>query len=282
MKRSLCSGSAVMFAAAFSIGHAHAAMIYQNDFETNTNGFTAGGVIPSLNRTSLPTDGAGMNSTNRSNWLGKIGAGIAKSNTREEIVTLQLSGLSAGTTYDVAFDLLIGASWDGSATFYGQDSWRFSVDGTKLVDTTFSDGNGSNMGAYSPQCYSDTTYLTTTSKSTTYCNKPRFTGAEYYWSANQSGNYANDYSVYFFGSGNGNPMLSFVAMGSSAVLEFARYTKSTGSGSDSGDEYWALDNVKVTGPDIQSINAIPEPGTLVLLALGLLGLGAARSRKEQG
>lgn len=106
----------------------NAGIIFSSDFETGTAGFTASGSLPGLTRASLPTDGGGLSSPNQSMWLGKLGDGIAKSGSQDEIVTLNLSGLTAGQSYNVAFDLFIGASWDGSAGGYGPDSWRFAVD----------------------------------------------------------------------------------------------------------------------------------------------------------
>jgi hypothetical protein len=216
-----------------------AQVVFSNDFETNTDGFTASGSLTNLSRVQRPTDSGGPSSTNTSMWLGKIGDGVAKGGTNEEVVTLALTNLIAGATYTVAFDLMIGASWDGAASGYGPDCWRFSVDGQRLVDTIFSNvKQGVNAGAYSPQRYSDTNYATPTGP-----DVDRFTGADAFWSANADGNYANDYAIYYFGHGAGNPMLSFTATNSSATLQFVRY----GSSADSSDEYWALDNVLVTG-----------------------------------
>lgn len=42
--------------------------------------------------------------------------------------------------------------------------------------------------------------------------------------------------------------------------------------------YWALDNVNFSVPVVQ--NRVPEPASLVLLALGLAGIGAVRRRKQ--
>ncbi len=219
---------------------ASAQVVFSNNFETNTAGFTAGGSISSLGRVTLPTDSVGPGSVHTSTWLGKIGDGVAKSGVSPEIAQLNLTGLVSGTTYLVNFDLLIGASWDGAASGYGPDSWRLTANGNILVDTIFANGaQGINFGAYSPQRYTDLNY--------TNPNGPdvaRFTGADQFWSANQDGNYANDYSIYYFGHGAGNPVLSFVSTGSTAVLAFSRY----GSSPDSPDEYWALDNVSVVGP----------------------------------
>jgi hypothetical protein len=229
-----------------------AQIVYSNNFESNTNGFTAGGSLSTLGRTSLPTDNGGLNSANQSMWLGRVGEGVAKSGSAFEMVTLTLTGLTPGQAYAIAFDLFIGASWDGSADFYGPDSWRLTIDGVALVNTTFSNvQQGVNAGAYSPQRYSDTTYT-----STTGADFNRFTGADVFFSVNQAGNYAPDYAIYYFGRGSGNPFLSFTASGTTAVVEFTRYGNTT----DSSDEYWALDNVQV--------RVVPEPSAVWLCVAG--------------
>ena len=212
-------------------------VVFSNNFETNTAGFTASGSLTTLIRVSLPTDSGGPSSSNQSMWLGKLGDGIGKSGAIDEIVTLPLSGLVTGQTYSVQFDLLIGASWDGAAGGYGPDSWLFAVNGTRLVDTIFSNvQQGVDAGAYSPQRYTDTYYSSPNGP-----DVPRFSGADasYYTVPG----YANDYGIYHFGHGAGNPILQFQATGPTATLEFARY----GNTGDSADEYWALDNVRITG-----------------------------------
>ena len=243
----LCAAVAILSAAS-----AHAQVVYSNNFESNTNGFTASGSLSSAGRTSLPTDNGGLGSANQSMWLGRLGQGVTKGAT-PEIVTLTLSGLLPGQVYAIGFDLFIGASWDGSeSSIYGGDSWRLTVNGNMLVNTTFSNvQQGVNAGAYSPQRYSDSTYT-----STMGADFNRFTGADVSFSVNQNGNYAPDYAIYYFGRGAGNPFLTFTASGTTAVLEFARYSGT----SDSADEDWALDNVQVS--------VVPEPSVVWLFAAG--------------
>jgi len=222
---------------------ADATVAYSNDFETDTSGFTAAGTLSDVTRASLPTDGGGLASPNQSMWLGKLGDGVGKSGSVDEIVDLALTDLEPGVAYFVSFDLLVGASWDGAAGCCGPDLWRVAADGRRMVDTMFSNGEaGVNVGAYSPQRYSDTNWTNPYGP-----DVPRFTGAEAFYSANQGGNYGGDYAIYFFGHGDGNPILEFVPRTSTATLEFARY-----GSTDSGDEYWALDNVVVETPEASS------------------------------
>jgi len=240
---------------------ASAQTIYTNDFESNTAGFTNAGVLPSLTRTSLPSDGGGLGSLNQSMWLGRLGEGVAKSTSNTEIVNLAVSSLTPGQAYTVAFDLLIGASWDGAAVGYGTDAWYFSVNGTRLVDTMFSNGDqGRDYGAYSPQRYTDTHYADP--------NPPdvgAYTGAEF--SRRNGPGYSGYYGIYYFSHGTGNPNLTFTASGATAMLEWARYSGGQNFG-DSGDEYWALDNVVVT--------VVPEPSSVTILASVFLMIGGIR------
>lgn len=256
---------AVVVSAALS-GRASAATVYSNNFETNSTGFTNAGVLPALTRTSLPTDGGGLTSPNQSMWLGRLGQGVPKSTANKEIVDLTVSGLIPGQVYIVSFDLLTGASWDGAAGGYGTDAWYFSVDGTRLVDTMFSNGDqGVDYGAYSPQRYTDTHYADP--------NPPdvgAFTGAEF--SRREGPGYSGYYGIYYFSHGTGNPSLTFTADGTSATLEWARYSGGSNFG-DSGDEYWALDNV--------SVSQVPEPSTLVLALVGTFALAAWYRRKKR-
>ncbi len=246
---------------------ASAATVYSNDFETNITGFSNAGVLPALTRTSLPTDGGGLSSPNQSMWLGRLGEGVHEHPSNQQIVKLSLSGLTVGTVYTVAFDLLVGASWDGAAGGYGPDAWYFAVDNNRLVDTMFSNGDqGIDYGAYAPQRYSDTHFADP--------NLPdvgAFTGAEFF--RKQGPGYSGYYGIYYFSHGTGNPILTFTAGASSATLEWARYS---GGGNfqslGSSDEYWALDNVVVS--------SVPEPSTGVL-ALGALVGATLVSRKKR-
>jgi len=255
---------------AFMPQSADAGIVYSNNFESNATGFSNAGVLPALTRTSLPTDGLGLGSPNQSMWLGRLGQGVAKSASSQEIVNLSVSGLTAGVTYTVAFDLLIGRSWDGAASGpWGGDAWYFAVNSTRLVDTMFSNGNqGSDYGAFSPQRYTDTNYATPTGP-----NVPAFTGAEYFRKQTISSPYDGYYGIYYFSHGAGNPNLTFVATGTTAALQWARYSTASNSG-DSSDEYWALDNVVVSSP----VSAVPEPSSLVLAAIGLTGVITGRRR----
>lgn len=112
-----------------------ATLVYQNDFETDTSGFS--GI------TSTQTNAG-------SQWLGSLSGG--------QSTALGLSGLTNGSSYSLAFDLFAGNSLDGSNSTYGMDYFRVDVDGDYLVNATFS--NIPQPGAFN-QTYSDATPLGT-------------------------------------------------------------------------------------------------------------------------
>jgi hypothetical protein len=117
-------------AATLCCTQARAAIVYQNDFETPATAFSglaASGTLAVLSTASLPTDSGGLASANHSTWLGRLGLGVAKSNTTSEIVMLSLTGLVPSTQYSVSFDLFIGGSWDGSAFSFGPDEWSLTA-----------------------------------------------------------------------------------------------------------------------------------------------------------
>ena len=270
------TGTAVLVLT-LAASHGAAAQVYSNNFETaGSEGYnlSQSSNMNPLSRISRPTDGGGLSSASQSMWLGALGYGVPKNSGNPETVTLALSGLVAGSTYNVAFDLLIGGSWDGSASYYGADRWTFSAVGsafaTKLIDATFSNCGISNelCGAYSPQSYSDATPLA--GEAGTFSAE---TGADFYFDG--SYDYSQDYGIYYFGHGAGNPMLSFVADGSTASLVFEREPTVSG---DSSDEYWALDNIVVTG-DAAPV-ATPEPASVALLTTGLVGIAGWSRRRR--
>ena len=78
---------------------ASAQIVYQNDFETNTNGFNTASTV------SRTTGNAGLNSAPLSTYLGRFA---------NNMVTLTVNGLTAGTVYSVGFDLFIEATMDGN------------------------------------------------------------------------------------------------------------------------------------------------------------------------
>lgn len=137
------------------------------------------------------------------------------------------------------FDLYLFASWDGDATSVGPD--RFSLSGDVSFDATFTNH--------------------------------RAEGQSYPGSATE-----------IYGAGSGSTQvyrrLGPSSDGSEFVVDHVGDTFSvTFAGSGLTDEWWGIDNVRV------SVNAptttVPIPAGAVLLGTGLLGLGVLRRRASQ-
>ncbi len=221
-----------------------ATIIYSNDFETNTNGFSTTG------RGFLPNGSGG------SNWLGGYRE-LSNAST-----SLTLTGLTVGAVYDLAFDLRLGGSWDGSGSF-GPDYFRLnSSSAGYLVNATFVNDFPQDpvtgLGISGKiQSYSDATPL----GGTGFAGR---TGADV----------ATGEPIYYFGRGAGNPLLSFTALSTTEILTFS----SVDAQLFTPDEYFSIDNVVVKGPGANA-TTVPEPATLALVSMGLFGLGFNRRKR---
>lgn len=250
----------VASAIVFQVSNALASVVYSNNFETNTAGFSAGAQV------AQPTDGSPFSSpTMTSMFLGEFGGNSS--------TVLSLPGLTSGQTYTLEFDLFIGRSWDGNAindvspSVVGPDQWRLTgtgITGGTLVDTTFNNLNPSDgrLDNYT-QNYSDSNPI----GPGTF---PSFTGADIMYN-NASLHWYTRYAIYYFSHGSGNPVLSFTATGTSVSLTFA------GIGlQDSSDEFWALDNVVVSS----QVANVPEPDSMLLSSVGVAICAFSRLRRK--
>ena len=253
----------VALLALFFAAEAPAAIIYQNDFESNTNGFN------STSTTVLPTDNGGFSSPNTSTYLGQF---------NNPTITLTLNGLNVGATYNLSFDLFIGRSWDGNADFdfdgtpnVGPDHWSLTATGTNtatFIDTTFMAlvPTDNVLNNYT-QNYSDSNPIGPGANG-------QFAGADVVFTAgNVPGDWHNRYGIFYFGHGAGNPNPSFVADSSTVLLSF------TGSNlQDINDEFWAIDNVRV---DSEELVAVPEPAAITIWSVGAFGCAIAAYRRKR-
>ena len=217
----------------------HAAIIYSNDFETNTVGFSAG------------TQNTFFNGVSNSQFLGKF------SGTNPSSTNLSLSGLQAGNTYTLTFDLYAGVTLDGSNPSVGPDVFTVTAGTTTLLDASF--GNFPGVASHR-QTYSDATPLG---------DGGLFDGQT---GIDALGGYRKS-SIYRFDGIGPNPIFTFVATGTTETISFV----SNGL-QHAGDEFFAIDNVVVTGSDV-----VPEPTTLAIWSmLGGIGLVAGRRRRKRG
>lgn len=214
-----------------------AGMVYFNDFETNTAGFSAG------SQQSLPTAGGGS-----SNYLGYFSVTSRSS-------TLTVNGLISGMTYNLTFDLFTGDTLDGSDPANGPDRFSVTIGGTSVLDATFSNSMALQ------QTYSDATPLggslvtgQTGADAIVPSNDPNWMSA-----------------IYYFDGVAGNPLFSFVATGTSETIVFA----ANGGGQQAAsDEFFAIDNV--------AVSSVPEPSSMVLFGLAMVGGIGLRFRQRRG
>jgi PEP-CTERM motif len=192
------------------LGSARAQLIYSNDFESTTGGFTAGSLV------SHPTTANPLGPT--SNFLGLFSDSTA--------TTLTLTGLTPGSVYDLTLDLLIKGSWDGNTAGVGPDIWRVKADSGVLVETTFSNITGSNQ-SFSPGGYigGPGNFAPGTGASVVYNSPDIF----------------QRYAVYRFDR-LALPQIEFTPATSTVVLSFEGQNLQ-----GVPDESWALDNVQVMG-----------------------------------
>lgn len=213
------------------------AMLATTSFATYTNDFE-GPVGTEWSNTTTST-------FNGTTILGRFG---------NESVTLTLGGYSVGDVVTIGFDVYALDSWDGNGTTYGPDHFTFDMNGNNMLNTTFSNVDGS--GQSFPDAFGSG-------------NHPERDGADNY-DFSHGGTLPDGYfgnSLYVFG-GAINGAFTTVATGSTMTFTFGASNLQ-----GIGDESWAIDNVNVNLG-----SPVPEPCSMVVLAAGILGL-ARRRRK---
>jgi hypothetical protein len=178
-----------------------------------------------------------------------------------QTVTLTLTGLTAGASATIEFDLYVIGSWDGNGVpgntpswpaWSRPDNWEVTVNGTQKIYTNFAhytvDGQTQSYPAMVAPLGPGAT-------------NPARTGAT---ASNHLG----------FGTGaTGDSTYHFSVLvdnlpSSTLTVAFASYQTE-----DTSNEGWGLDNVRVT--------ATPAPAALLLFAPGLAGLAVLRRRLKK-
>ena len=156
--------------------------------------------------------------------------------------TFSASGLSAHTTITINFDLFIMDSWDGSGSFGGPDVFGFRVDGVEKFSASF--------GNFSSPIETNTVVETA---------RGNFNGINTWGAIDR---YFDDYAGGFTFAHTGSTLdLTFFGQGLQVL----------------SDESWRVNDIDVSS---NSVLAVTEPSTLLLMGFSLLGIGLAKRRNK--
>jgi hypothetical protein len=240
--------AAVVMALSASTAHAVPLLVYSNDFD-NPEAFAGG--------TTGGFSGVAATTPNLSGYVGlgaagnQFGGNWIENQTNPPLkTTLTLNNLPAHSSITLGFLLGIIRSWDSTDGFCcGPDLFNVDIDGVSVFIDTYNNALGT---------INNTLGLTDIGGGKT----------------NKGGNFFSDQAFDATGFA-GYTNLAHTA--STLVIDF--YASGAGW-QGGGDESFSVDNVRVTVNTRPRPSAVAEPGTLGLLGLGLLGLGAAYRRRK--
>jgi len=220
---------------------ASAGLVYSNDFDGNE--FEASGISSTLSGGNVEgVQGYSALAGFDGNFLRNSSLGNPASST-----TFSFTGLGDHTSISIEGLLAVIDSWDSSEnSCCSPDLLGVKVDGTLITSATFNNAIGNTNTAFG------TSLTGGTSPANTY-NNIGFSG----W-----GEQAFDFSGYA-------PLTDIAHTASTLTVEFFAY----GAGWQGGtDESYALENIAISTNGVD----VPEPSTLAIFALGVLGLASRR------
>lgn len=173
-------------------------------------------------------------------------------------VTLTLAGLPTHTDLTVGFDLYIIQSLDGNGpSGGGPDNWQLTADGTNLLFTNFANFTDGNIQVYPNQL-------------SPFGSEGAF--------APRTGAFENGhlgFGIGDFGDSTYRLSFTFAHTAPSIALAFTSFQNQL-----LDDEGWGLDNVSVNATPTVVPPSVPEPASLALLGIGLVGMGVVRRRRN--
>lgn len=245
--------------------HASAVVLYADDFAdisaTAAKAWTLNaGALDATAFSIVPNTASGYGQ-----FLGEFGG----SGNDQDVLGLHYSNtLLQNATVTISFDFFAIRSWDGDDSLWGKDFFKVGINGDTVLNDTFSNGAGTQ------------TYGPDSNNAPMTGSKEQYSLGYTFWDGINEKRYDQD-AVYRF-------VFSFDSVSSDLDLLLTSLVSQTmwvdndpeSPNQRYRDESWGIDNLTISAiPHRQGPTAIPAPGTMAMVGLGLLGIGIGIGRR---